>query len=361
MKEQFKKIKPYKLASHKIWSVSDERQSDILKLDWNEATIQPSPMVKEAIMNFVEKNVFNYYPATNNDKLIHALANYIGINDNNIQYFASSDSLHEYIAQMYINDGDIVVIVWPSYDNFRVTAEINGAEIEYFRLSDGFTLKIEKFIEFLKEKKPVLVYMCNPNNPTGTIQMPETIENYLKMFPDTMFLIDEAYADFSKVSCKDLVNCYNNIIISRTMSKAFALANFRFGYMISSKENVDNVNTIRNAKNISSLSQVAVLAALNDIQYVNDYVNEVNKSKSIFVDKLKGIKNIQLYAGQGNFVMIEFPSYDYKIKLIDFLEKHNIFVRNLQQDESVRNCIRVTVGTREQMIRVAQVIREGLN
>lgn len=361
MKEQFRKIKPYKLASHKIWSIPANEREDVLKLDWNEATIPPSPLVTEKIKELLEENVFNYYPATYNEVLLAELANYAGLPIENIQYFASSDSLHEYIAQMFINDGDKVVIVWPSYDNFRVTAEINGANIEYYRFSDDFRFDIKGFIDKIKETDPELVYMCNPNNPTGYLHTQDNIELLLKSFPDTMFLIDEAYGEFAGYSCKELVLNYENIIISKTMSKAFALANFRFGYMISSTQNVRNISTIRNAKNISSVSQKAVLAALQDVDYVMEYVKEVNSAKNDFLEAISGLAFFKVYSGYGNFVMLKFNSYENKIQVINMLEKHNIYVRNLEQDESVKNCIRITIGTRVQMKRVAEVLRQIKN
>lgn len=358
MKEQFKKIKPYKLASHKIWSISAHEREEVLKLDWNEATVPPSPLVTEKIKELLQEDVFNYYPATYNEKLLTELANYSMLPVENIQYFASSDSLHEYIAQMFINDRDKVIIVWPSYDNFRVTAEINGASIDYFRFSDDFNFDINGFIDKVKQVNPVLVYICNPNNPTGYLHSKDSIELFLKSFPDTMFLIDEAYGEFAGYSCKDLVLKYENIIISKTMSKAFALANFRFGYMISSEQNIKNINTIRNAKNISSVSQTAVLAALQDIDYVRKYVCEVNKAKYEFVEEISGLALFKTYNGYGNFVMLKFDSNEVKIRVIDLLERHNIYVRNLEQDESVKKCIRITIGTRIQMKRVAEVLRQ---
>jgi len=230
----------------------------------------------------------------------------------NIQYFASSDSLHEYIAQMFINDGDKVVIVWPSYDNFRVTEKINGAHIEYFKCNENFTFDYKLFTECIEINSPVMIYICNPNNPTGSLYSVNEIEKLLKMFSDTMFLIDEAYGEFAGISCKKLVLQYNNIIISRTMSKAFALANFRFGYMIAAEKNIENINTIHNAENVSTFSQVAVLAALNDIEYVNNYISEVNLAKSEFVSNLRIMNEFQVYSGYGNFIMLRFKTYEEK-------------------------------------------------
>ena len=97
-------LKPYKLASHKIWAVSPDKRAEILKLDWNEATVPPSPKVRERIVELMtETDFFNLYPSTKNERLLSLLSNYTGLPEENLQYFASSDSLHEYICKVFIS------------------------------------------------------------------------------------------------------------------------------------------------------------------------------------------------------------------------------------------------------------------
>ena len=104
-------LKPYKLASHKIWSVTPEKRSEILKLDWNEASIPPSPKVRERILKILEEPCFfNLYPTTYNEELHQLLSDYVGLPKDNIQYFGSSDALHEYICKVFISVGDPVIV-----------------------------------------------------------------------------------------------------------------------------------------------------------------------------------------------------------------------------------------------------------
>lgn len=139
-------MKPYKLASHKIWSVNSEERSNILKLDWNEATIPPSPKVKEHLLHILnEPTFFNLYPTTYNDRLLELLSGYVGLPKDNIQYFGSSDALHEYICKVYISVGDPVMILGPSYDNFRLTCQANGAEVYYSNFTEEFKFDSSKF------------------------------------------------------------------------------------------------------------------------------------------------------------------------------------------------------------------------
>lgn len=352
-------LKPYKLASHKIWSVKPEDRKEILKLDWNEATLPPTPLVNQMIHEMLdEPSFFNLYPTTYNETLITLLSNYVNLPKENIQYFGSSDALHEYICKVFISVGDPVMILGPTYDNFRLTCQANGGEVFFFNYSDEFKFDPSKFEEYIQSKEPAVVYICNPNNPTGYLHSKEYIEHLLIKFQDTLFLIDEAYYEFSGVTVKDLVLKYDNILISRTMSKAFALANFRVGYLIASKDNVQFINRIRNPKNLTTFAQTAAIAALSDIKYMLNYVSMVHESMIFFTKEMEKFSSkMTLYPSKGNFILIKFPTYEEKIQLLNFLAQKNIFVRDTTQNESVRNCFRITCGTTEQMKIVANVIK----
>ena len=207
-------ISPYKLASHAIWAVEPSDREDILKLDWNEATIAPSPLVKQRIMDLLNQpDFFHLYPTTNNEHLLSLLAQYVGLPVENVQYFASSDALHEYICKVFIGVGDPVMILGPSYDNFRLTCQANGADVFFSNYEEDFSFDPVKFEHDIIAKEPAVVYICNPNNPTGNQHSVDYIEHLLKEFSDTLFLIDEAYYEFSGITAKDLVLKYDNILI----------------------------------------------------------------------------------------------------------------------------------------------------
>ena len=344
-------LKPYRLASHKIWSVDPEERNGILKLDWNEASIPPSPMVKKRILKILnEPCFFNLYPTTYNDELMTLLSEYVGLPKENLQYFASSDALHEYICKVFISVGDPVMILGPSYDNFRLTCQANGAEVFFTYYNDDFSFDAIKFEKDIWDKEPAVVYICNPNNPTGNLHPVSYIRHLLDEFPDTLFLLDEAYIEFSDKSAKELVLEYDNLLISRTFSKAFGIANFRVGYLIASKDNVQFINKVRNPKNVSTFAQTAAIAVLSDVQYMKNYVTEVNKAKEYFVEALKKFKEVNIPAeSAGNFVLIKFKDYESKMALLEFLAGKNIFVRNRTESPSVYNCFRITIGTIDQM------------
>lgn len=343
-----KKLKPYSLVSQKVFEL--ENFNDVTKLDWNEATINPSPKVFSALKKYLDNGKFNWYPPLHNQKLLTLLSKYCKINQKYLQYYPSSDSIHEYIARAFISSGDKVLIISPTYDNFRVTIQSFGAQINYFRLAENFSFKENKFIQNMKKIKPKLVYLCNPNNPTGTTYSMVQIEKLIKMFKNTMFLIDEAYFEFEGNSSKDLVKTHKNILVTRTFSKAFALAGFRIGYLISHPDNLKILNKIRNPKNVTAMTQEAAIAALQDISYMKKYVKEVKNAKKTFCKSLDKL-NIKYYSGGGNFILIDLKRN--KINIIKLLSNKNIFVRNY--DLKLKNYIRITIGTEKDMKKVLDI------
>lgn len=354
---------PYKVASHKVWNVTPDKRHNILKLDWNEATIQPSPKVSQRIKGLLEhENFYNLYPATQNKQLLEVMSRYVDLPIENIQYFASSDSLHEYIAKLYISVGDPVLILWPSYDNFRLTAEVNGARVYFSEYDDNFELNLKHFEQDIKRLRPSLVYICNPNNPTGSRFSNEYIKSLIETYTDVMFLIDEAYSEFSGESAKNLILSHENLLITRTMSKAFALANFRFGYLLSSEQNIQYISSIRNPKNITSFAQEAAIAAFSDVEYMKKYVACVNEAKEYFIQELEKMNLLfQVFPSYGNFVLIRCQTMDLKMELIQFLEKENIFIRNVSHSESLKLCVRITIGLKAQMEFVVSVFLKYLS
>lgn len=353
-------LKPYSLISQKIWSLSEDDLNDVIKLDWNEGTISPSPNVNKRLEEFIKSGKFNWYPDVNRRELLKLLSDYTKLPIDNIQYFSSSDTLHEYIVKVFLEKGKTALILGPTYDNFRLTCESQGSNVEFFLYDDNFKLDNKLFSNKISETKPNLVYICNPNNPTGYLFDLEYIENLITDNQDVIFLIDEAYFEFDGISCQQLISKYNNILISRTFSKAFSLANFRIGYLLSSSLNIELVNKVRNPKNVCSFSQEAAIAVLEDIDYMFDYVNQVKSAKNYFSIQLsKILENIaDVHSNAGNFVLLNFKSENIKNDFVNYLELNNILTRSLSFSYDTKYLVRITIGTMSQMEKVVGIIKK---
>jgi histidinol-phosphate aminotransferase len=286
------------------------------------------------------------------------LANYCQLPKENIQYFASSDSLHEYLIRTYVSPGDPILILGPTYDNFRLTCESQGGMVYFFDYNEDFTLNEEGLIQMIDSLTPSLIYLCNPNNPSGNILSVSFIKQILDKYKDTIVLVDEAYYEFSKITMAHYVLNYDNLFVSRTFSKAFALANFRAGYLLSDENNIQQVSKLRNAKNFTSFAQVAVMAALSDTAYMKAYVEEVLSARDYFKRELEQLPFVKtVFDSHGNFLLIEFLSFEVKMKIFNQLSAANVFVRNLTHSKHLINCLRITVGTQLQMERLVKILQ----
>ncbi|MCY3973396.1 MAG: histidinol-phosphate transaminase [Candidatus Dadabacteria bacterium] len=343
--KHIKKLRPYKAVPHKAWDIGNT--DGVLKLDWNEATVLPSPKVRKDLESFLSSGRLNWYPNIRNKTLIGKIADYSQVSAKHVQYFAGSDDLHEYIIGAFTEPGDGAIIVSPTYDNFRASAESKGVRVNYHNLTKSFNFQPTRLISQIKEAKSKLVYICNPNNPTGTIVETDEIENLISHCPDTLFVIDEAYYEFAKKSVAGMAVKNENVIVSRTFSKAFALAGFRIGYAITSAENIEHIDKIRNPKNVTTLSQIAAIAALDDVPYMEAYVGEVLLAKKL-VCKTLSKAGYKITSEGGNFILLKMGSAT-KRKFIDRLLNRNIFVRDYGHVQGMEEYIRVTIGTREQM------------
>lgn len=283
------KLRPYLSLPHKIWDLKDD--ADVLKLDWNEATIPPSPRVSAAVSAAVKGGRLEWYPNTKNKNLLKALAAYAQQESADfVELFAGSDAAHEGIIDTFLERDEVIGIISPTYDHFRARAQGVGLKTLSFELDANFELDFEALNVFLKEKKIKLLYLCNPNNPTGKAYSPQSLEDLVRDHPGVIFLIDEAYFEFYGQSLAHLCATCPNLIITRTFSKAFALASFRIGYVISHPENIAALNKLRNPKSVPLLSQVAAQAALEDLAYTRAYVSEVSAARAEFVRLLASMR-----------------------------------------------------------------------
>lgn len=343
-------LKPYIPIAHKIWEIQD--QSNIIKLDWNESTLPPSPKVFSALQHALQNDKLHWYPNTKNQKLLNLLSTYTELPNECIEIFASSDCVHEFILQVFGAAGESVCIIAPTYDNFRSSAQGRGLETMFFYTDESGHINWETLDSFLESNQPNMLYLCNPNNPTGTLHDIASLQTLISRYVNTLFIIDEAYYEFCGVSIAKRAQNTENLIVTRTFSKAFGLASFRIGYCLSTPQNIAALNRLRNPKNIPHFSQIAAIAALEDIAYMQAYVKEVLEARGEFLKALDSMQGFRAYCSQANFIFLQCDKVD---ELCVFLESNNIFIRNYTH--ILPNHCRISIGTKEQMQEVVKYLQ----
>jgi len=337
------KIKPY-TPSNRFQNTHTK------KLDWNECNLPFDEnyllKLKESVLNVN----LSEYPNINNDELLNGLEKYCGINKSNIQIFNGSDSALHYIFATFLNSETKVLMYYPNYNQVESYIQLYSNNLNYSHITDLFGSHTYNF-EDINDND--VIYITNPNNPTGKIIDPTVIEELLKIHPNKLFIIDEAYYEFSDKTCVKLINNFNNIIVTRTFSKAFSLASIRLGYICTNKKNINEIDKIRNTKEVNSFAQILGVVALNNINYIKNRVEVINNNKKFFINELKKL-NIEFIESMSNFVLIRVKNSSF---LIDNLTKKNILVRDRSTFTGLENCVRITIGEMNDMITIINTLK----
>jgi histidinol-phosphate aminotransferase len=337
------KIKPY-TPSNRFQNTHTK------KLDWNECNLPFDEnyllKLKESVLNVN----LSEYPNINNDELLNGLEKYCGINKSNIQIFNGSDSALHYIFATFLNSETKVLMYYPNYNQVESYIQLYSNNLNYSHITDPFGSHTYNF-EDINDND--VIYITNPNNPTGKIIDPTVIEELLKIHPNKLFIIDEAYYEFSDKTCVKLINNFDNIIVTRTFSKAFSLASIRLGYICTNKKNINEIDKIRNTKEVNSFAQILGVVALNNINYIKNRVEIINNNKKFFINELKKL-NIEFIESMSNFVLIRVKNSSF---LIDNLTKKNILVRDRSTFTGLENCVRITIGEMNDMITIINTLK----
>ena len=332
------------LQTYNVGGRSD-LSSDWECFDWNESEFPPTNKVFEVMKSFYR---YERYPDITAKLLKSKLSDYVSLPVDFIEVYNGSDDALKDIITVFVDRETHVLSYQPSYT--QVNTFITTNTENYMKVNIKNPLGEHEY-DFDYCKVANVVYLVNPNNPTGKLLAVEEIEKLLKTYPDTLFIVDEAYYEFAKQSCSHLVISHKNLIVTRTFSKAFGLASVRLGYCMGHPDTLSHLRKIRNGKAVNSLAQLCGVAALDDLDYLDSRIDEMNDAKKFFVDNLPH----EYYAvdSQTNFVLLKTP--DSK-KLLNKMKDNKILIRDRSSFDNLENCVRITIGSKKQIIRVLDVI-----
>ena len=332
------------LQTYNVGGRSD-LSSDWECFDWNESEFPPTNKVFEVMKSFYR---YERYPDITAKLLKSKLSDYVSLPVDFIEVYNGSDDALKDIITVFVDRETHVLSYQPSYT--QVNTFITTNTENYMKVNIKNPLGEHEY-DFNYCKVANVVYLVNPNNPTGKLLAVDEIEKLLKTYPDTLFIVDEAYYEFAKQSCSHLVISHKNLIVTRTFSKAFGLASVRLGYCMGHPDTLSHLRKIRNGKAVNSLAQLCGVAALDDLDYLDSRIDEMNDAKKFFVDNLPH----EYYAvdSQTNFVLLKTP--DSK-KLLNKMKDNKILIRDRSSFDNLENCVRITIGSKKQIIRVLDVI-----
>ena len=315
-----------------------------LRLDFNENTVGCSPRVIEYLKQRLTESGLAIYPeyaATRRE-----LAQFFGFSDRELTLTNGTDEAVQVLISTYVDDGDDVLLLRPSYAMYRFYAELAGAsvrEVEY--RTEDLAFPLDELLDAIRPSTRA-VMLANPNNPTGTAVTLDVIEAVLERAPQAAVLVDEAYYEFSGLTMLGRLREWPNLFVSRTFSKVYGMAALRCGCLFSQAANIEFLRKAQSPYSVNALAAMAVRAAVQDRAYVAEYVREVLAARELLCDGFRKL-GIRYYPSQANFVL--FYAGDRAIALRDELRTRGVLVRDRSYE--IEGCVRVTVGTREQIAR----------
>ena len=308
------------------------------KADANESPYGLPKEQMERLFAKIEKAGLMQYPE-NHDNVKKALANYTGLS---AEYFICGNGSDELIAMtiLALAKGGKVVICAPTFGMYAECAKNYGCEVAILQCDENLQLDIKVYTAFAKSEKANVVVLCNPNNPTGQKLQREEVEQFIKEVGCTVIL-DEAYSEFSGVSCIDLVRKYPDLIVLRTLSKAFGVAGIRFGYLAAAKELKEKIEAYRPIYNLGIMPLLAAETALEDTRYMEEAKSKITAERvrlEVAFVKLQKVKPLKSAA---NFILIRCDNGE---KLAYEMTAAGVTPRTYG-DEVLKGCVRVTIGT----------------
>lgn len=287
----------------------------------------------------------NRYPDPRQRALRTAIANLKGVPEENIFLGNGSDEVIDLCYRIFCNPGaDKVVIFFPTYGMYQVSAAVNDVEVIRMPLDENFDIDIPAVTPLLQDESIKLIFICSPNNPSGNSMDPDRIEFIIRNFRGIVVL-DEAYADFSeKCSFINLIGLYDNLIVMQTFSKALGMAAARIGMAFASPDILKYFFRIKPPYNISTLNQEAALQRLSEIRPIAVQRDTLVAERLRLAEKLETIPVVEkVWPSDANFLLVKVRDAD---AVYDRLRAGNIIVRNRSRD--INGCLRITVGTRSE-------------
>ena len=332
------------LQTYNVGGRSD-LSSDWECFDWNESEFPPSNKVFEVMKSFYR---YERYPDITAKELKIKLSGYVGLPTQFIEVYNGSDDALKDIITVFVDKDTRVLSYQPSYTQVNTFITTNTDKYIKANILDPLGDHVYNFNLCAGVD---VVYLVNPNNPTGKLLEVDKIEELVNTYPDVLFIVDEAYYEFAKTSCCHLVVSHKNLIVTRTFSKAFGLASVRLGYCMGHPDTLEHLKKIRNGKAVNTLAQMCGIAALDDLDYLDSRIREMNDAKKFFIDNLPHQYNA--VDSQTNFVLLKTPDSE---KLLNRMKDNKILIRDRSSFDNLENCVRITIGSKKQIIRVLDVI-----
>jgi histidinol-phosphate aminotransferase len=338
------------ILNRKTYEAPAEGRTHKMRLDFNENTSGCSPAVRRALAKLTTKELAMYPEYGERTKKI---ARYFAVRTEELLLTNGGDDALRVFFDTYVDGGSSILTCEPTFPMYRYYAEIYGARVMTMRFGSEMEFPLEDVIAALN-KNPRVLFIANPNNPTGTLIRDTEMRKILKAATHTAVVIDEAYAEFSGFSVVPWIRQYPQLFIARTFSKVAGLASLRLGAVIACEESLVAVRRAMPPYPVNLAALVATEAAVADWKTMQQYVRGVKRRRAWFAHELENL-GVKTYPSAGNFLLANFgpdgPG------LFKKLEKQGILLRDRSKDIGP-GFVRITIGTETEMRRLLKTIHQ---
>jgi histidinol-phosphate aminotransferase len=323
---------------------------DSMRLDFNENTLACSPAVKKALENISAADLTRY---PEREPVEALAASHLGLRPEQVVLTNGVDEAIHVLFQAFLDAGDELLVPVPTYTMYEIYASATEAVIRRVHANPDFSFPYEALLESITPKTKIIA-IANPNSPTGSIATREQIIAIAEAAPGAVALIDEAYFHFYGSTVIDLIGKIPNLVVARTFSKAYGLASLRIGLLTGPVSLLQWVRRVLSPYSVNSIALSALTAALEDRTYLDWYVEQVKKARTEFLNDLTKI-NLEYWPTEANFVLVNLgPAHR---EFVTAMSDHGILVRDRSADPGCDGCVRITIGTPEQMRHVLAAIQ----
>ena len=356
------KIKKFNIEAYKPGKSTVRKLKKIIKLSANESALGVSPKVKKIITN---KNLnFFRYPDGKSQKLRNQISKRFKCDKEKIICGAGSDEVIQMLCQLFLNPKDEVIVPQFSFLMYRIYAKIVGAKVIYAK-EKNFKVSISEILKKVTTKTKI-VFLANPNNPTGTyLNKTELVELRNKLKKNILLVVDDAYAEYmvnkNYSSGLDLFKNKKNVFILRTFSKIYGLSSLRIGWGYGSKKIIDGLNIIKPPFNVNEVAQIAAYESLKDTNFVSRSIEH----NIIYASKLKNFLNrynINSNEVSANFLLLDFRKCKFKANFFyKKLKSKGVILRSTENGYKIKNMLRLTIGSRTDSLKFISAVESIFN
>jgi histidinol-phosphate aminotransferase len=325
-------------------SENGNNSQEFIKLDANENFMLNKRFISQIASKAAKDTDLREYPSMQFEELYRQLAKYTDIDKKYLAVGNGSDQIIELILSTF-GKGQRVSVFTPTFSYFINRCELHGLTVNRVGLNKkDNTLNKEEFLQSAKQCD--IVYICSPNNPTGNQFDKQSVLEIIAALKDKLVLIDEAYVEFANYSLGSYASTKcDNVIILRTLSKAFGLAGARVGYLISNKRFAEIFrSSIQSPYSLNSLSLTIAATVLSQSQYIKQTIKMIKAERKRVFDQLVKFNGIKVFRSDANFIFFE--SYEKYSTILKSFQEAKLVVKALGNIDDRKGCIRVTIGTK---------------